>query len=378
MSPNETTSPAITKPTSSHKLRIGITHGDTNGIGYELIYKCFEDEAMFDLCTPVIYGSARVATYHKKAFNSDGVFNIVADGAEAQEGQLNLVNCIPEEVKVDFGHPTAESGEAARRALETAVAEYKAGKIDAIVTAPISKAAINSEKFPYCGHTEFLSASFEGEPLMILCNKLMRVALATTHLPIRDIAAAITPELLESKIRTLSQALRTDFLLSAPRIAVLGLNPHCGDEGVTGTEEKEIIQPVIDKLNTEGIDVFGPFAADGFFGAGAYRNFDAVLAMYHDQGLAPLKALSMEGVNITCGLNVVRTSPDHGTAYDIAGKGIADASSFREALYAAITICRNRRTHLEATADPLPKLYHDRREEGGAPRRFMRDTMPQE
>lgn len=359
------------------KLRIGITHGDTNGVGYELIYKAFEDAGMFELCTPVVYGSARVATYHKKAFNRGGAFNLIEDGAAAEDGQLNLVNCFAEEVKVEFGRPSADSGEAARRALEAAVADYKAGKIDAIVTAPISKAAIHGQKFPFSGHTEFFASCFEGEALMILCNDLMRVALLTTHIPIRDVATAITPELLESKLRLLFQALRSDFLLSAPRVAVLGLNPHCGDEGVAGSEEAEIIRPVVNKLASEGLDVFGPFAADGFFGTGAYRQFDAVLAMYHDQGLAPLKALSMQGVNITCGLDVIRTSPDHGTAYDIAGEGVADETSFRQAIYAAIDICRNRRADKQAHAHPLPKLFHDRREDNDASRRFPRETTPQ-
>lgn len=211
---------------------------------------------------------------------------------------------------------------------------------------------------------------------MILCNDRMRVALLTTHLPLRDVAAAVTPERLENKLRVLHQALRSDFLLPAPRIAVLGLNPHCGDDGVAGNEETEVIKPVIDKLANEGLEIFGPFAADGFFGSCAYKDFDAVLAMYHDQGLAPLKALSMEGVNITCGLGVVRTSPDHGTAYDIAGRGQADPTSFRQAVYAAIDIVRNRKADSEAHANPLPKLFHDRREEGDRFHRSPRDMQP--
>ena len=358
------------------RLRIGITHGDTNGVGYELIFKAFEDAQMFDLCTPVVYGSARVATYHKKAFSAPGTFNIVPDGAQAEDGLLNLVNCISEEVKVEFGKPTPESGDAARRSLEAAVADYKAGRIDAIVTAPISKAAINGAEFPFSGHTEFLADRFGGEPLMILCNDLLRVALVTTHLPLRDVAAAVTPERVESKLRLLYAALRRDFLLPAPRIAVLGLNPHNGDDGLVGSEEAEVIRPVVERLAAEGMPVFGPFPADGFFGAAAYRDFDAVLAMYHDQGLAPLKALSMDGVNVTAGLDVVRTSPDHGTAYDIAGQGRADAASFRAAIYQAVDICRNRRTDIEAGANPLPKLFHDRREEYDRSSRPVRETRP--
>lgn len=370
----ETNNPAPI--TAAPKIRVGITHGDTNGVGYELIFKSFDDPAMFDLCTPVIYGSAKVATYHKKAFEHNGTFNLVENGSFASDGQLNLVNCIVEEIKVEFGQPTPISGDAARRALEAAVADYKAGHIDAIVTAPICKSAIHSDKFPWGGHTEYFAAEFSGEPLMILCNDFVRVALATTHIPLRDVSAAITPELLENKIRVLHQALRSDFLLPAPRIAVLGLNPHCGDDGIAGTEEREVIKPVVTKLAAEGITVFGPFAADGFFGSAAYRNFDAVLAMYHDQGLAPLKTLSMEGANVTCGLKVVRTSPDHGTAFDIAGCGVADVASFRAAIYAAIDICRNRRTDFAAKANPLPKLFHDRREEGDRFRRAPREMQP--
>lgn len=357
------------------KIRIGITHGDTNGVGYELIFKCFDDPAMFDFCTPVVYGSAKVATYHKKAFEHNGTFNLVETGEFAVDGQLNLVNCILEEVKVEFGQPTPASGDAARRALEAAVADYKAGHIDAIVTAPISKAAIHGEKFPWGGHTEYFASQFDGEPLMILCNDFVRVALATTHLPLRDVSAAITPDLLEKKLRMLYQTLRTDFLLPSPRIAVLGLNPHCGDNGVAGTEEREVIQPVIDKLAAEGMIVFGPFAADGFFGSAAYHDFDAVLAMYHDQGLTPLKTLSMEGVNVTCGLDLVRTSPDHGTAYDIAGRGLADVTSFRASIFTAIDICRNRCVDCEAKTNPLPKLFHDRREEGLRFRRSPREMQ---
>ncbi len=356
--------------------RIGITHGDTNGVGYEIIFKCFDEPQMLELCTPVIYGSAKVATYHKKSFENTAVFNLVANADEAIEGQINLVNCIAEEVKVEFGRATKESGDAARRALETAVEDYKAGRIDAIVTAPINKSAIHGEQFPWSGHTEYFGVRFDAEPLMILCNDLMRVALVTTHLPIRDVSSAITPATVEAKIRLLHKALHTDFLLPAPRIAVLGLNPHCGDAGVAGTEETEAILPAIDKLRAEGIAVFGPFAADGFFGTAAYRDFDAVLAMYHDQGLAPLKALSMDGVNVTCGLPVVRTSPDHGTAYDIAGQDKADATSMRSAIYTAIDICRNRRSDEQAHVDPLPKLFQDRREETDRPRRPLRETMP--
>lgn len=359
----------------NRKIRVGITHGDTNGVGYELIFKTFGDQDMFDLCTPVVYGSPRVATYHRKALNLQRNFQIVQSGAEARDGQLNLVACFDDEVKIEMGQVSRDAGRAARLALERATRELKEGKIDVLVTAPICKESIKCAEFPFSGHTEYLQTSLgdEGdEALMILFSEQMRVALVTTHLALRDVPAVITPENVEKKIRLFLDSLSRDFLLPNPRIAVLGLNPHNGDGGAIGTEEKEIIIPVIEKLVAEGKHVYGPYAADGFFGRADYRAFDGVLAMYHDQGLAPFKSLSMGGsVNYTAGLPFVRTSPDHGTAFEIAGKGMASETSFRQAVYKAIDIYRNRERYDEANENPLPKLFHDRREdERERPRRF--------
>lgn len=362
---------------ASRPLRIGLTPGDTNGIGYEIILKTFTDPMMVELCTPVLYGSPRTATYHRKAIGSETQFQILHSINDVQDGHLNMVSCYDEEVRIDLGQPTAESGRVARICLERAVADLKAGLIDALVTAPICKENIKAEDFPYVGHTEFLQARLceEGKKaLMILTSRELRVAVATAHLPLSEVSRAITPELIEEKVRTLYASLRRDFLLPSPRIAVLGLNPHCGDGGTIGTEERDVIIPTLKRLADEGLPVFGPFAADAFFGLHQHREFDAVLAMYHDQGLIPFKYLAMdEGVNFTAGMPFVRTSPDHGTAFNIAGKGVANATSFREAVYAAIDIVRARRADDEATANPLPKLYHDRREDGERPRRFPRE-----
>ncbi|EJX04941.1 pyridoxal phosphate biosynthetic protein PdxA [gut metagenome] len=359
-------------------LKVGITHGDTNGVGYELIFKTFADSAMYDICIPVVYGSSKIAVTHRKALEMNVPFEVIASANEAEPGCLNLLSCIDEEVKVDLGEISAEAGHAAFMALERAIDDLKAGRIDVLVTAPICKSAIHSAKFDFAGHTEFLADRLgtTGEaPLMILTNSLMRVALVTTHLPMQQVSSAITTEAVESKIRALYQSLRRDFMLSAPRIAVLGLNPHNGDEGMLGDEEKQIIAPAIANVVADGIPCHGPYSADGFFGSALYHSFDAVLAMYHDQGLAPFKALSMDdGVNFTAGLPYVRTSPDHGTAFDIAGKGQASPNSFRQAIYSAIDIYRNRMRYDEAYQDPLQKLYHERREDSDR----QRHTVPQE
>lgn len=364
---------------TERRIRVGITQGDTNGVGYELILNTFANPDMFDLCTPVVYGSPKTATYHRKSINSQTNFNLVADASAASEGALNLVSCYDEEVKVDLGMSTPEAGEAARKALERAVLELKEGKVDVLVTCPINKATIKAEEFPFVGHTEYFESCLGdgAEALMIMTSQQMRVALVTTHLGIRNVADAITAEKVEQKARLFFQSLRRDFLLPAPRIAVLSLNPHNGDHGAIGREEEDILMPVVDKLAAEGLPIFGPYAADGFFGTGRYRHFDGILAMYHDQGLIPFKTLSMgNGVNFTAGLPYVRTSPDHGTAYEIAGRGEADVTSFREAIYAAIDIYRNRAADDVAHQNPLPKLYQDRREDD-RPRRFKGETTDQ-
>ena len=348
------------------KIRVGITHGDPNGIGYEVILKTFADPAMLELCTPIIYGSPKIASYHRKALELQTNFTTVNSAANVQPDNLNLIPCTAEEVKIDFGQSTQEAGEAALAALERAVKGWKEGNIDVLVTAPINKHSIHSDRFNFPGHTEYIQACIghdNQQALMILMNERMRVALATTHLPIAKVAPAITEDLLLQKLHVLDRSLHRDFYISNPRIAVLALNPHAGDAGLLGKEEQEIIVPAIQKAEEEGIHVFGPYAADGFFGTCAYESFDAVLAMYHDQGLAPFKLLAMDdGVNFTAGLDLVRTSPDHGTAFDIAGKGTADENSFRQAVYAALDIYRNRIAWDEGLQDPLQKLFVDKRD----------------
>ncbi len=349
------------------KIKVGITQGDINGVGYEVIFKTFENEEMLGLCTPVIYGSPKVAIYHRNACGIQTNFNIVATGSEARDGQVNMVNCFGEkEIKIEFGKSTEDAGNAAFVALERAVKELGEGKIDVLVTAPINKNTIQCPDFQFPGHTEYIEQRVGNgqKALMILASERMRVALVTTHLPVSQIAQHITKEAIIEKLEILQQSLRRDYAIDNPRIAVLALNPHCGDDGLLGTEEKDIIQPAIIECFKKGIRCFGPYAADGFFGTGNYQRFDAILAMYHDQGLAPFKALTMDdGVNYTAGLPVIRTSPDHGTAYDIAGKNEADPSSFRQAIYAAIDIFRNRQRFDQAEAHPLRKQYYEKRDD---------------
>ena len=348
------------------KIKIGITHGDTNGVGYEVILKAFEDPTLLELCTPIVYGSPKIATYHRKAMELGTSFNTVDSAEKITEGKLNMVDVIKQEVKIELGQGTEESGNAALQSLEAAMEDYKKGLIDVLVTAPINKHCIQSENFKFPGHTEYIQdrAGEGNEAMMILMNNMMRIALATTHLPLNQVAGAVTQENILGKLRILNLSLKRDFSLSLPRIAVLGLNPHAGDNSLIGQEEQEIIIPAMQQAEEEGINCFGPFSADGFFGTASFRHYDAVLAMYHDQGLAPFKLLAMEdGVNYTAGLPIVRTSPDHGTAYDIAGKGMASPASFLQAIYAAIDIYRNRISYDEAHADPLQKLYHDKRED---------------
>ena len=348
------------------KIRVGITQGDINGIGYEIIFKTFENPEMFDICTPIVFGSPKAAAYHRKALEMEITYNAIEKATDAQAGKLNIVNCNNDELHIELGSSSAEAGLAAFQALEKAVEAYKNGEIDVIVTAPIDKNAIQSEQFKFPGHTEYLQecSGEEYKALMILCSEDLRIAVATSHLALRDIPAAITPELLEEKITLLNNSLKEDFNIDAPKIAVLSLNPHAGDNGLLGKEEIEVITPTIRKMNDGGIFCYGPFAADGFMGCGKYDNFDAILAMYHDQGLAPFKALAMNsGINFTAGLPIIRTSPAHGVAADIAGQGIADENSFRQAIYVAIDILRNRKFYAEARRNPLRKLYFEKRDD---------------
>ena len=347
-----------------NKLRVAITHGDINGVGYEVIIKALSDQRMTEICTPVVYGAAKVSGYYKKVLDVPNLqFNIVVSADSILPDRVNFVNCFDDELKVEIGKPSQVAGEASLKALEIAVKDLKEGKVDVLVTAPINKNTIQSDKFNFTGHTEYLQDRLGGEdePLMILMNENLKVALVTTHEPIKELSEKITKELIIKKLNIFNNSLKKDFRLERPRIAVLSLNPHAGDGGLIGTEEKETIIPAIEEAYSSGLVCFGPYPADGFFGAGLYKNFDGVLAMYHDQGLAPFKALSMDdGVNYTAGLEYVRTSPDHGTAYDIAGKSKASANSMRQAIYTAIDVYNNREMYAEMTANPLRKQYVDK------------------
>ena len=347
----------------SKRLKIGITQGDTNGVGWEVILKIFSDNRLTELFTPVIYGSSAAAAYYQKRLNDiEPVKFMVVDGAErAQQGRVNLVECGAKELSVTPGKPSKVGGEAAAAALNKAIKELKDGAIDALVTAPIDKEMIQSEAFSFTGHTEFLAKELEGEPLMIMTSELMRVGLATIHVPVAEVAQSLSKELIVERINQINNSMREDFGVVRPKVAVLALNPHAGDGGLLGKEEQDIIKPAIVEAYEGGVLAFGPFAADGFFASGQFKNYDAILAMYHDQGLAPFKTLTPNGVNFTASLSEVRTSPDHGVAYDIAGKGIADEQSMRNAIYEAIDIVQRRSEWEEWNANPL---QHFEREKG--------------
>lgn len=344
-----------------NKFKIGITQGDTNGIGWEIILKALADPRMTELFTPVVYGSPKAAAYYRntvaeiEAFS----FNPVASAAEARRGKANLVAC-GETADIAPGKPTPEAGRAAVEALCAAMRDLKAGHLDALVTAPFDKETVQADDFRYTGHTEYLAAELEGEAMMILCSDVLRVGLVTKHIPVSEIARNITKERIVRDLDTLRRALIEDFGIVEPRIAVMALNPHAGDGGLLGREEEETIRPAVNDAYAAGVLAFGPFAADGFFASGNYAHYDAVLAMYHDQGLAPFKTLTPDGVNYTAGLCKVRTSPDHGVAYDIAGRDKADPQSMRNAIYAAIDIVRHRRARAEWTANPLQRAEREK------------------
>ena len=346
-----------------NKFKIGITQGDTNGIGWEIILKALADPRMTELFTPVVYGSPKAAAYYRntvaeiEAFS----FNPVASAAEARRGKANLVAC-GETADIAPGKPTPEAGRAAVEALCAAMRDLKAGHLDALVTAPFDKETVQADDFRYTGHTEYLAAELEGEAMMILCSDVLRVGLVTKHIPVSEISRSISREKIVHDLHTLRRSLIEDFGIVEPRIAVMALNPHAGDGGLLGHEEQEIIRPAIVEAFRQGVLAFGPFAADGLFAGGGYAKYDGILAMYHDQGLAPFKTLSPDGVNFTAGLAKVRTSPDHGTAYDIAGQDKADAQSMRSAIYAAIDIVEHRRAWTEWSRNPLQRAE---REKGG-------------
>ena len=352
-------------PSENRRLRVGITQGDTNGIGPEIILKTFATPEMLELCVPIIYGSSKVMAYHRKAINQQGYqVNSTRSAGNIKETMVNIVE-VCDEVKIELGKPDKVAGKAAFAALEAATADLKQRRIDVLVTAPINKDNIHSEEFQFAGHTEYLEASLADNnsthALMVLFNDRLRVALVTTHLPLAKVPSAVTIEGVVEKLRAFNRSLQYDFDIERPRIAVLSLNPHCGENGLLGDEEKNVIIPAMQQAADEKVLAFGPFAADGFCGNEQYRHFDGVLAMYHDQGLAPFKTLAMNsGVNFTAGLPYVRTSPDHGTGYDIAGKGVASEDSLRQAIYSAIDIYRNRERWDEMYRNPLKKLYVDR------------------
>lgn len=341
----------------SEPIRVGITHGDINGVGYEIILKSLADETITEMITPVIFGFHQIAEKSRRQLGLEDMrFQRVSSASGAHPGKINIVEISKDVPELTPGRPSEASGAAAVAALEAAVAALKDGDIDVLVTAPICKEAVQGDSFRFPGHTEYLqdAAGDDAKARMILFDDYVRVALVTTHLPVSEIPGAITKESVEEAIVSLSESLRRDFGFVRPRIAVLSLNPHCGDGGLLGQEEKETIAPAIADASAKGLLAFGPFAADGFFGNGDYRHFDGVVAMYHDQGLAPFKALAgAAGVNFTAGLPFVRTSPDHGTAFGIAWKGEADPTSMREAIYKACDIFRRRAIFDEMSANPL-------------------------
>ncbi len=347
------------------KPKIGITIGDFNGIGIEVIIKTFSDNRILSTCTPIIYGSSKVISYHRKMLNhQDFNFNTIKNPSEASHKKVNVLNCWEEDVKVDIGKPSTIAGSYAFNALQAAAKDALENKIDAIVTAPIDKSTIQGDGFNFKGHTEyFASVCGNAEPVMLMISDRLRVGLVTGHISLREVPTAISKEKIIAKTKLVYDSLRKDFGIRKPRIAVLGLNPHAGDSGLLGKEEIEIIGPAVVELNNKDVFAFGPYPADGFFGSSKIKSFDAVIAMYHDQGLVPFKSLAFtSGINYTAGLPVVRTSPDHGTAYDIAGKNIASEESFREAVYAACDIVKQRKITEEITANPLKfsKMSSDR------------------
>jgi len=340
----------------SEKIKLGISIGDYNGIGIEIILKTFLDKRMLDFCTPIIFGSTKLITAYKKAMNIELPINGVRAVENVVRGKINIVNIWNDEIVLDLGKATEPSGKFAFKSLEAATNSLEKGEIDVLVTAPINKDNIQSEEFVFPGHTEYLESKLNGESLMILMADKLRIGLITGHIPVSEISASITPALIKKKVAILYNTLVQDFAISKPKIAILGLNPHCGDHGVIGSEDDEIIRPTIAEIQEEAKLVYGPYAADSFFGSKNYKNFDGILAMYHDQGLAPFKTLSFGGgVNFTAGLDKIRTSPDHGTAYELAGKGEANINSFKEAVFSAIQIFKTREEYNSLTKNTLKK-----------------------
>lgn len=341
---------------SESQIKLGISMGDLNGIGTEIILKTFEDNRMLDFCTPVIFGSTKVMSYYRKALKNNLAYQGVESIDKVVPGKCNVVNVWKDAPNIEPGQETEEGGKFALASLKAAVQALKEGHIDVLVTAPINKYNIQSDDFKFPGHTDFLAKELEGEALMFMVTDDLKVGLLTDHVPVKEVSSHITPELIKKKVQLIHDSLQQDFCVRRPRIAVLGINPHTGDQGVIGKEDDEVLRPTLKELHEGGMLVFGPYSADSFFGSGTYRQFDAVVAAYHDQGLIPFKTLSFgRGVNFTAGLSKVRTSPDHGTAYEIAGQGKADHRSFEEAVFEAIAIFRNRKDWDKLHENPLKK-----------------------
>lgn len=346
----------------NRKIRVAITQGDTNGIGYELIFRAFAGTEILDLCTPIIYGSPKIATYHDNALDLNSKFTIINDASEARDGRVNLLTVFDDDIKVELGTPTEESGNAGLRAIDRALADYQQGLFDVLVTAPID----NNDAFHFSGQSRYIEDHIEcdGQGLSILTSDDLRVALVTRNLPLHQVAESITKENIEATAKKFYESLRRDFRISNPRIAVLSINPKAGDNGLLGTEEQEIIRPAIEELAKEDIEAFGPYATDRLFGTGDYDYFDGILAMYYDQGLAPFRAIAPDsGVNYTAGLPIVRTAPEVGASFDIAGRNEADATPMLHAIYLAIDIFRHRKEYDEAGTNPLPKLFHEKKDD---------------
>jgi len=350
---------------TTEKIRLGITQGDTNGIGLEVIIKTFMDPLMLEICTPVLFGSQKTFSFHRKAMNVEMRFNPIRSAETATPNQFNIVNAYEEDIPVDFGTATEISGKHALKSIEAACDALDQKKIDAIVTAPINKHNIQSPEFQFKGHTDYLEMRYKSAALMLMCADKFRVGVATGHVPIANVSAILSTDKIIQKIRQMHKSLIEDFGIRKPKIAVLGLNPHAGDNGVIGNEEQSVIIPAITLAKGEGIFAMGPYSADGFFGANMHSKFDGVLAMYHDQGLVPFKTIAFEsGVNYSAGLPIIRTSPDHGVGYDIAGKNLANESSFRSAVYLACDIFKTKIQEKEITANPLKALSKNEREYG--------------
>lgn len=333
---------------------LGISIGDMNGVGPEVILKTFEDQRMMELCTPVVFGNAKLLSFIKKIVNCQTNIHGIDSLDQIQKGKFNVLNLWKEGVNLDFGTLNDAVGQYAIKSFVAATQALKNNEIDALVTAPINKYNIQSEEFQFPGHTDYLDKELDGNALMFMISEDLKVGLVTDHVPLQQVSQTLTPELIKQKVRTINKSLIQDFNVIKPRIALLGLNPHSGDNGIIGNEELNFINNTVKELFDEDIIIYGPYSADAFFGSEQFRNFDAVVACYHDQGLIPFKTLSFgNGVNYTAGLDKIRTSPDHGTAYDIAGKGIADFTSFKNAVYAALDIYKNKNEYLQSTANPL-------------------------